>query len=56
MITVSNAGPLIACAKIGRFELLHQLFSQVAIPQAVFEEVVIKGAERAGAKETQAAL
>jgi hypothetical protein len=55
MITVSNAGPLIACAKVGRFDLLHNLFDQVTVPQAVYAEVVIRGAGRAGADETQGA-
>jgi predicted nucleic acid-binding protein len=56
MIAVSNAGPLIACAKIRQFDLLHQLFDELVIPNAVYDEVVVKGATRAGAEETQAAL
>ncbi len=56
MIVVSNAGPLIALAKIERFELLRALFSRIAIPQAVFDGVVVRGKGRAGADETQQAL
>jgi predicted nucleic acid-binding protein len=56
VIIVSNAGPLIALAKIERFELLRKLFSKLYIPQAVYDEVVVIGAGRAGAKETEQAV
>jgi uncharacterized protein len=56
MIIVSNAGPLIALAKIEHFELLQALFHKIAIPQAVFDEVVVRGKGRAGADETQQAV
>ncbi|MCB0023868.1 MAG: DUF3368 domain-containing protein [Caldilinea sp.] len=36
---VSNTGPLIALAGIGRFSLLHDLFVTIHIPAAVFAEV-----------------
>jgi len=47
---VANAGPLIALAKIDHFSLLHELFRIVIVPQAVWEEVVVKGAGRPGAE------
>lgn len=50
MIVVSNATPLIGLAVIGKFHLLQQLFSQIYIPQAVYDEVVTAGKEAAGAK------
>jgi predicted nucleic acid-binding protein len=56
VIIVSNAGPLIALAKIERFELLRKLFSKLCIPQAVYDEVVVIGAGRAGANETEQAV
>lgn len=56
MITVSNAGPLITLARIGRFELLRHILDHLYIPQAVYDEVVVKGAGKAGADETQRAL
>jgi predicted nucleic acid-binding protein len=56
VIIVSNAGPLIALAKIERFELLRKLFSELCIPQAVYNEVVVIGAGRAGANETEQAV
>lgn len=56
MIAISDAGPLIALARIGRFELLRHILGHLHIPQAVYDEVVLKGAGRAGADETQKAL
>lgn len=56
MNVVSNAGPLIALAKIERFHLLRDLFGGITIPHAVFDEVVVRGGERAGAHETVQAL
>lgn len=56
MIIVSNAGPLIALAKIERFGLLRELFGKLYIPQAVHDEVVVIGTGRAGANETEQAV
>lgn len=50
MIIVSNTTPLIGLATIGRFELLRQLFGEVCIPQAVYNEAVTAGREQGGAK------
>lgn len=55
MIVVSNAGPLISLARIGHFELLRRIFNHVAIPRAVYDEVVVKGKGRPGSDETQRA-
>ncbi|NOY99928.1 MAG: DUF3368 domain-containing protein [Chloroflexi bacterium] len=56
MIVVSNTTPLIGLASIGRFSLLGQLFEEVHIPKAVFEEAVAAGRETGGArKEVSAA-
>lgn len=43
MIVVSNATPLIGLAQIGRFDLLHQLFGELSIAEAIFTETVIQG-------------
>lgn len=48
---VSNSSPLIALATIGRFELLKSLFGEIAIPQAVYEEIVVQGQDEPGSKE-----
>jgi len=50
MIVVSNTTPLIGLAVIEQFELLQQLFGEIHIPQAVFDEVVIAGQEIGGAR------
>ena len=51
MIVVSNTTPLIGLAVIERFDLLRQLFGQVYIPKAVYQEAVIFGREVGGAKQ-----
>lgn len=40
---VSNSGPLMALAKLNQLSLLRKLFHQVSIPQAVYEETVMRG-------------
>jgi hypothetical protein len=50
MIIVSNTTPLIGLASIQRFDLLRQLFGEVCIPQAVYDEAVLAGREAGGAK------
>lgn len=52
---VSNSGPLIALATIGKLGLLKDLFGQVCIPQSVYDEVVVSGAGEPGAKEVHEA-
>ncbi len=36
---VSNTTPLIALSDIGQLELLHRLYGEILIPEAVFNEV-----------------
>jgi predicted nucleic acid-binding protein len=50
---VANSTPLIALAQIGRFDLLHQVYGRLAIPQEVWDEVVAQGAGQAGAAGVQ---
>lgn len=42
---VSNSGPLIHLARIGRLNLLKELFGEVVIPFTVKQEVVDRGKE-----------
>jgi len=51
MIVVSDTTPLIGLASIGRLELLRDLFEEVYIPQAVFDETVTFGREESKAKQ-----
>ncbi|NQE06442.1 hypothetical protein C5S32_11285 [ANME-1 cluster archaeon GoMg1] len=52
MIIVSNAGPLIALARIGKLDLLKQ-FMQIYIPNEVYEQVVVKGEGKPGSTEVK---
>ena len=55
MIVVSNASPLIALAKVGRLDLLPELFESIFLSQAVYDEVAKSGGERPGALEIRKA-
>ena len=55
MIVVSNASPLINLARIGRLLLFRNLYGQLTIPEAVWNEVVIEGNDQPGASEIEAA-
>lgn len=48
---ISDSSPLIALAKINRFELLRDLFKEINISQAVYKELVGRGKEKIGEKE-----
>jgi hypothetical protein len=50
MIVVANTTPLIGLATIQRFDLLQQLFGEIHIAQAVYDEAVVRGREEGGAK------
>ena len=55
MSVVSNSSPLINLARIGRLDLLAQLYGELVVPQAVWHEVVVQGAGQAGAQEIKTA-
>jgi predicted nucleic acid-binding protein len=55
MSIVSNASPLINLARIGKLDLLRQLYGEVTIPSAVWQEVVVEGAGQPGADDLKAA-
>lgn len=54
MIVVANTTPLIGLAAIGRLDLLHELFGEIHIPQAVYDETVTSGHEEGSAKQSVA--
>ena len=51
---VADAGPVIAFARIGRLALLQQVVGELLVPDAVYEDLVIKGRGKAGADEVAA--
>jgi hypothetical protein len=52
MIVVSNTSPLTNLAAIGRFDLLHQLYGEIYIPEAVLQELSSQGQQWPGYHET----
>jgi predicted nucleic acid-binding protein len=48
---VADTGPIIAFARLGRLDLLHQVVEALVIPDAVYEELVGRGHDRPGAAE-----
>lgn len=55
MSVVSDASPLINLARIGKLELLHELYGELIVPEAVWQEVVVEGAGQTGADEASSA-
>lgn len=53
MKVVSNSTPIIALARINELGLLHSIFGSIIIPEAVYDEVVLKGAGRPGVQEVK---
>lgn len=52
---VSNSGPLISLATVGKLDLLKGLFGRIQIPEAVYDEVVVRGKGEPGSGEVDAA-
>jgi len=48
---ISNSGPLITLATIGKLDLAKLLFERILIPQAVYDEVVVCGEGEPGSRE-----
>ncbi len=55
MTIVCNASPLINLACINQLDLLHRLYGEIFIPQAVWREVVVQGVGQPGADEVRRA-
>ena len=56
MIVVTNAGPLMAMAKLGLLHLLDRLYGKVLMPVAVYDEVVLSGMEQGFSDSLQVKL
>jgi predicted nucleic acid-binding protein len=52
---VSNASPLINLARINKLDVLRQLYGELLVPEAVWQEVVVKGAGQSGAEQVETA-
>lgn len=50
---VGDSGPLIALAIINQLDLLRQLYRNVIVPQAVWDEITIAGAGLPGANDVR---
>jgi len=55
LTVVSNTSPIVNLAAIGQLELLRGVFGSIIIPDAVYHEIVVQGAGRAGSSEIPAA-
>lgn len=53
---VADSSCLIGLSQVDLFELLRELFLEVYIPEAVYEEVVAEGRGEAGSAETESAV
>lgn len=42
-VVITNAGPLMALAKLNQLHLLAELYAQVSVPEPVYTEVVTQG-------------
>lgn len=42
MVTVCNSTPIISLSSVGQFYILHQLFGEVIIAEAVYQEIKAK--------------
>lgn len=54
MSLVADSGPILSFARAHRLELLRQVVAELFIPQAVYEDIVVRGAGKPGSAEVQA--
>jgi len=52
---VADSSCLISLSRIGKLEVLHELFGEIIIPGAVYYEVVVRGEGRIGAEDVKKA-
>ncbi len=50
MIVVSNTSPILNLAAINQLDVLHQLYDTILIPSAVYNEIVVAGSGKPGAR------
>jgi predicted nucleic acid-binding protein len=52
-VVIADSSCLIGLSKIGKLQILHDLFGTVLIPEKVYQEVVVSGRGRPGAEEVK---
>jgi predicted nucleic acid-binding protein len=55
MMIVSNSSVLISLSRIGKLALLKDLYTEVHIPEAVWQEAVVNGEGQVGSDEIKTA-
>lgn len=50
METVSDSGPIVSFARADRLDLLRRTAGTLIVPNAVYEEIVVRGEGRAGCR------
>lgn len=53
MIVVSNTSPIINLTAIGQLRLLKHLYGKIIVPEAVYQEIAVKGVGQAGSIEIE---
>ena len=53
MAIVSNSGPILSFARARRFDLLREVVGTLTIPEAVYADIVVRGAGKPGAADVQ---
>ena len=56
MLIVTDAGPLLSFARADHLDLLRDIVGTLIIPEAVYEEIVVRGAGKPGADAVRQAV
>jgi len=55
LVVVCDSSSLIALTRINSLEILRKIFTEIFIPNAVYEDLTIKGVGKAGASQVETA-
>jgi predicted nucleic acid-binding protein len=53
MSMVADSGPILSFARANRLDLLQEVVGDLTIPDAVYEDIVVRGAGKPGSQEVQ---
>ena len=56
MRLVSNSGPILSFARANRFDVLNAVVQELFIPEAVYDDIVVAGHDKVGAREVADAV